>query len=81
MDEYAGICFWTAKEYLYFFPQIALACFCYRGSYFKYRGEDSQIFWIRFGGGLPGRVSSEVTPDVCMGEGSQILICLGGAST
>ncbi len=25
--------------------------FSYRGSYFKYRGEGSQIFWIRFGGG------------------------------
>ena len=25
--------------------------FSYRGSYFKYRGEGSQILWIRFGGG------------------------------
>ena len=25
--------------------------FSYRGSYFKYRGEGSQNFWIRFGGG------------------------------
>ena len=24
--------------------------FSFRGSYFKYRGEGSQIFWIRFGG-------------------------------
>ena len=24
--------------------------FSYRGSYFKYRGEGSQILWIRFGG-------------------------------
>ena len=34
-----------------------------RGSYFKYRGEGSQIYWIRFGG-LSGRVSSEVSSDV-----------------
>jgi len=27
-----------------------------RGSYFKYTGEGSQIFWIRFGGGLSGVV-------------------------
>ena len=25
--------------------------FSYRGSYFKCRGEGSQVFWIRFGGG------------------------------
>lgn len=40
------------------FPQTALAIgvvdsspnsFSYGGSYFKYRGEGSQIFWIRFG--------------------------------
>ncbi len=35
-------------------------------------GEVSQIL-IRFGRGLSGRVSSEVSSDVCMGEGSQII--------
>ena len=28
--------------------------FCYRGSYFKYRGEGSHIFWICFGVGGVG---------------------------
>ena len=45
--------------------------FSYRGSYFKYRGEGSQILWIRFGG-VSGRVLSEVSSDICMGEGLQI---------
>ena len=68
------------------------------GSYFKYRGEGSQIFLDCFGGavgqgvvrgvvscvcgrgsqiqgGLSGRVSSEVSPDVCMAEGSQMQKC------
>ena len=35
--------------------------FSYRGSCFKYRGEGSQMFWMRLGGGLSGRVSSEVS--------------------
>ena len=50
--------------------------FSHSGSYFKYRGEGSQIFRIRFGGGLSGRVSSEASFDVqlvvCMGECTQI---------
>ena len=52
--------------------------FSYRGSYFKYKGEGSQILWIRFGRGLSGRVSAEVSSEcVRMGEGSQILIRFG----
>ena len=30
-------------------------------------------------GGLSGRVLSKVSSDVCIGEGSQIMICFGGA--
>ena len=41
--------------HVFFFPNSLSD----RGSYFKYRGEGSRIFWIRFGGGLSGRVSSE----------------------
>ena len=38
------------------FPKIALAI---RGSYFKYRGEDSQIFWILFLFGVFWKGSSQ----------------------
>ena len=48
--------------HLYEFFYSSLNSFSYRGSYFKCRGEGSQIFWIRFGG-LSGRVSSEVSFD------------------
>ena len=41
---------------LMLFPPIAFACFCYRGSYFKSRGERSRNFWACCG----GRVSSRV---------------------
>ena len=34
---------------------FSLNSFSYKGSYFKFRGEGSQIFWICLGG-LPGRV-------------------------
>ena len=53
-----------------FVPHIALACFSYRGSYFKYRGEGSQILWIRCGGAVTQGVVGAVV--WCMGEGSQI---------
>ena len=41
--------------------------FCYRGSYFKYRGGRTQISVDAFCGGLSGRVSSEVSSDVQFG--------------
>ena len=50
--------------------------FSYKGSYFTYRGEAPQIFWICFGRELSGRVPSE---GVCMGECTQIFwIRFGG---
>ena len=52
-----------------FFPQIELAL-AIRGSYFKYRGGDSQIFLDSFWGGC--RVSGRVSP-----EGLQILTHFG----
>ena len=39
----------TREASFSFIPQIALS---YRCSCFKYRGEGSQIFWIRFGGAV-----------------------------
>ena len=38
-------------------------------------------FFAFVSGELSGRVSSEASSDVCMGEGSQILIHFGGACT
>lgn len=51
--------------------------FSKRGSYFKYRVSVRKFckFVLE---GLSGRVSSEAPSDVCMGQGSQILIGFGG---
>ena len=62
--------------------------FGYRGSYFKLGGEDSQILWIRCGGGchtgsrwrcvwgvrvrLSQRESLAVSSGVCRGRGSAV---------
>ena len=53
------------------FPQIALAIRVLTSSI----GVKVPRFFGFVLGGLSGRVSSEVLYDVCMTEGSQILIC------
>ena len=61
--------------------KLRAAIILYRASYFKCAVKAKADFFGSVLEGLSGRVSSEVSSDVCMGEGSQILIRFGGAST
>ena len=51
--------------------------FSYRGCYFKSRVRVRRFFGFVLGGCLGG-LSGKVLSDVCMGEGSEILIRFGG---
>ena len=58
MYVYVVFMFFFSESNVYVLKPVrcfSLNSFSYKGSYFKFRGEGSQIFWICLGG-LPGRV-------------------------